>query len=162
MLRLGVALNVNDLCPNIQGCGRRSTLTTSNSIYKISRLWRTFAIDKEHKLPPVFPPWHHFSGTALCHASSHDFAGKWSASKAIFKSSPLCLGFLWWLCPYDNLKPRESNIALLYIWRGSSIDFLLVRVFNMLGPLRIIKIRLYTITHIIGLRNNLHVHQQHK
>ena len=32
----------------------------------------------------------------------------------------------------------------------------------MLGPLRIIKICLYTITHIIGLRYNLHVHHQHK
>ena len=27
----------------------------------------------------------------------------------------------------------------------------------MLGPLRIIKIRLYTITHSVGLHNNLHV-----
>ena len=37
------------------------------------------------------------------------------------------------------------------------LDLLQLRVFNMLGPLRIIKKRLYTITQSVGFLNNLHV-----
>jgi hypothetical protein len=58
----------------------------------------------------------------------------------------------------NNYNQLEKFQVLVHIQRSSPLDLLWLRVFDMLGPLRTIKTRLYAITHGDGLWNILHVH----
>ena len=63
----------------------------------------------------------------------------------------------------EELYLTRKIPSIIYIFKEVRLFYLLpLRVFNMLGPLTIIKKRLYTTTHNVGLRNDLHVHHQHK